>query len=313
MNKYFKYTMVAAAAALACACTKNEAAGSLAGHEMVPVQITLDSEDVHGALTRSGSPLFPEMENWIFDYYYCQYDRDGVSVTSGHRRTDVTMGDLSVKDQIWLWDLEGGSIYFIANIVPADSPYNDDPGWQAGNVIKIADNTATLKTMKFDMTQRIAAAERGDLRHMPMCGYWEGDITPAVNTEGDPFHMTATLGRMIVRMNIHVTNKSGKTVTGVTLSNVSTKAYIYPQVVNAPLDDTDYTSFTNDLSIANNGSASIYFYTAPNYCEKNGNVTTLTFTHADGTTASLEVGNDVAVSDYNLYMNTIYTYTITLK
>ena len=83
-----------------------------------------------------------------------------------------------------------------------------------------------------------------------MCGYWEGDITTANNTESDPFHMTVSLGRMIVRYNIQITNTSGSTVNEVTMSNVPTKAYIYPQVKNEILEDGDYTSITNTLNIA---------------------------------------------------------------
>ena len=281
-------------------------------HRMVPVEVSLSVEDVKDA-TRAAASLFPGVENWIFDYYYCQYNSSGISVTSGHRRADLVNGDLFAVDQVWLWDLEGCTVVYVANIRPAGGSYGDNPGWENGSVVKMADNMDTFRTMKFDMGERLALAEAGTLGHTPMCGYWKGNITPDINSASDPFHMTVTLGRMIVRINLVVTNKSSSAVNGVTLHDAAAKAYIYPQVKNTPLADEDYTDIDNNISIAKNGTANIYFYTAPNFCDGGGRRTSLSFTNAAGKTAVMEIGDNVEDGDYNLYMNTIYTYTITLK
>ena len=321
MNKTIKFATVALAALTMIGCAKETKQDNASKEKLVPVEVSfnIDMENIVGDLTRSDVALFPEVENWIFDYYYVQYYSTGMSRTSGHRRADVTMGDLVVRDQVWLYDIGDCTITFVANIVPAGADYGDNPLWEnpQTGIILIADNIDTYKTMKFDMTKRLEATEvtpghAGALKHMPMCGYWEGNVTEANNTESDPFHMTVTLGRMVSKLVVNINNKSGQTLTDVTLNNVATAAYIYPQAANDPLADSEYMTVTNTVNIANNASGTLYFYTAPNFCETDGNVTTMTFT-AGGKTATIPVGSDVEDGDYNLYMNTIYTLNVTLK
>ena len=218
------------------------------------------------------------------------------------------MGDLVVSDNVALQVISGGMVTFVANIIPANGDYSDDPGWEQGSTLKIADNIDTYKTLKFDMTERVQRAEAGTLHHTPMCGYWKGDITSAA-----PMLMTATLGRMIVRMNVIIDNQSTSAVTKVELKNAAAKAYIFPQVVNDALADGDYINLpANNVNIPAGTTSTVYFYTAPNFCTGGGKKTELTFT-AGGKTGSIELGSDLNSGDYNLYMNTIYTFNITLK
>ena len=297
------------AALVAASCSKEPSAGTPHVPRMVPVEVTVSADDG----TRAATSLFPGVENWIFDYYYCQYNADGVSVTSGHRRGDVVNGDLVARDRVWLWDLENCTVVYVANISPAGGAYPDDPGWKSGSIVKMADNIDAFKAMTFDMSARLGMAEDGSLKHTPMCGYWKGSVTPAVNSEADPFRMTVTLGRMLTKLTVMVTNKSGSAINGVTVRNAATKAYLYPQVENTPYGDGDYTDVHNDVSLANNASATWYFYTAPNFCTGGGRQTVLEFTNAAGKTASMAVGDDMDNGNMNLYMNTIYTYIVTVK
>ena len=73
-----------------------------------------------------------------------------------------------------------------------------------------------------------------------------------------------------------------------------------------------FITFTQSANIANNQSATFYFYTAPNYCQSNGLETTLEFT-AGGKKGTVKLGSDPEAGDYNLYMNTIYTFNVTVK
>ena len=321
MNNIIKFATIALAALTVIGCAK-ETKEAASQEKLVPVEVSfnIDMEDVVGDLTRANVSLFPEVENWIFDYYYVQFYSTGMSRTSGHRRTTVTMGDLEVRDQVWLYDLGECTITFVANIVPAGATYGDNPGWEntSTGVILIADNIDTYKTLKFDMTKRLQASEitpgqNGSLKHMPMCGYWEGSVTTANNTESDPFHMSVTLGRMVSKLIVNVNNMSGSAIRTVKLDKAATAAYIFPQAENDVLEDDEYMSVTNSVNIANNASSTLYFYTAPNFCETGGNVTTLTFTAANGKSATIPVGSDVDDGDYNLYMNTIYTLNVDLK
>lgn len=322
MKNIIKFATVALAALTVIGCAKESKQEAAPVGKLVPVEVAfnVDVEEVVGDLTRAQVSLFPEVENWIFDYYYVQFYSTGMSVTSGHRRTTLTTGDLEVHDQVWLWDIGDCTVTFVANILPANSPYGDDPRWenQQTHIIKIADNIDTYKTVKFDMTKRLQASEvtpgqAGALKHMPMCGFWEGSVTTANNTETDPFHMTVTLGRMVSKLIVNINNSCGSTINNVKLENVATAAYIYPQAENDPLEDDEYMTVSNSVSITNGNSATLYFYTAPNFCEVGGNVTTLTFTAANGKSATIPVGSDVDDGDYNLYMNTIYTLNVSLK
>ena len=307
MNKYIKIA-IAAALSAACACSCSKQAATEKEPELVNVELNLGIEEAMDALTRTATPLFPEEENWIFDYYLVQFNAEGVSVRTLHRRTNVSVGDLVVTDQVALQVISGGMLTFVANIVPANGDYSDNPGWEQGTTLKIADNIDTYKTLKFDMTERVQRAEAGTLHHTPMCGYWKGDITSAA-----PMLMTATLGRMIVRMNVIIDNQSTSAVTKVELKNAAAKAYIFPQVVNDALADGDYINLpANNVNIPAGTTSTVYFYTAPNFCTGGGKKTELTFT-AGGKTGSIELGSDLNSGDYNLYMNTIYTFNITLK
>lgn len=306
MNKYIKIA-IAAALAAACACSCSKQVATEKEPELVNVDLTLGIEEAMDALTRTATPLFPEDENWIFDYYLVQFNAEGVSVRTLHRRTAVSVGDLVVTDNVTLQVISGGMLTFVANIIPANGDYSDDPGWEQGSTMKIADNIDTYKTVKFDMTERVQRAEAGTLHHTPMCGYWKGDITTASTL------MTATLGRMIVRMNVIIDNQSTSAVTKVELKNAAAKAYIFPQVVNEALADEDYIDLpANNVNIPAGTTSTVYFYTAPNFCTGGGKKTELTFT-AGGKTGSIELGSDLNSGDYNLYMNTIYTFNITVK
>ena len=295
-------------AALAVACNKEPVPQE---DGLVTANVTLHLADIQGEMTKASEGLYPEVENWIFDFFYVQFNADGISVRSGHRRTNVTIGSLEVTEAVTLQTVPGNStVTFIANITPAGSTYSYIPPWENGSTIRIADNIASYKTVKFDMTERLTQAEAGSLKHTPMCGYWVGPVT------SNPFDLTATLGRMIVRLNVQVTNKSGAPLTEVALKNAAAKAYIFPQVDNTPLDaDADYMDIpANPVTIADGASATLYFYTAPNFCDSEGGKrTSLTFTKAGGQTASITLGNEVESGDFNLYMNTIYNYNITVK
>ena len=94
--------------------------------------------------------------------------------------------------------------------------------------------------------------------------------------------------------------------------NTAAKAYYFPQVENTDLTADDYITLSQNVNIANNKSATVYFYTAPNYCEGNGLHTKFEFT-AGGKTGTVDLGSDVPNEHYNLYMNTIYTFNITVK
>ena len=312
MNKYIRIASVAAAvAALACACSRE----NVPEPEYVDMPFVLSVEDAQGDLTRAAASLFPEVENWIFDIYYCQYSASGPSLMSGHIRKDiaVTDGSLSATESIRLATATNSTVVFAANFVPAGANYGDNPNWGESTItFGGVNNLGDLKNVKFDMSKRLAKAQDGTLKHMPMTGYWVGDVTGAAGGTGlKP--ATVTMGRLVSKICVNITNNSGAAINSVKINNASTKAYLFPQAENTALAAEDYTTFTDNVNIANGASGTLYFYTAPNFCVENGNVTSFTFTNASGESATQIVGSDLEVEDYNLYMNTIYTFHFTLK
>ena len=307
MKAYYVFA-AAVTALLALACSKDVPSQE---DGLVTANVTLNLADIQGEMTKASEGLYPEVENWIFDFFYVQFNADGISVRSGHRRTEVSIGSLVVTEAVMLQTVPGNStVTFVANVRPAGSSYSYVPNWENGSTILIADNIASYKAVKFDMTERLSMAEDGSLKHVPMCGYWVGPVTES------PFDLTATLGRMIVRLNVQITNNSGAALTQVALKDAAAKAYIFPQVDNTPLDaDADYMDIpANTVDIAEGTSTMLCFYTAPNFCNGDGGKrTSLTFTKAGGQTASIELGNEAENGDFNLYMNTIYNYNITVK
>ena len=328
MNKYIRIASVAAAAAaLLCACSRE--LNPQAEPEYVEVPFELSIADVPGDATRATTALFPENENWIYDYYYIQFIGDASAYT-GHMRKTVTTGDLTVTENIRLRVGANSTVIFVANIVPAGSNYVDSPGWDAtdgsvqildeNGIPFLADNengVLTLnkfKKLRFNMNNRLVRIQASDnsMKHMPMCGYWEGNVAASGSGTTNTVPATVTMGRMVSRMNVNITNKTGSPITQVRLLNTAAKAYYFPQVENTDLTADDYITLSQNVNIANNNSATVYFYTAPNYCEGNGLHTKLEFT-AGGKTGTVDLGSDVPNDHYNLYMNTIYTFNITVK
>jgi hypothetical protein len=166
-----------------------------------------------------------------------------------------------------------------------------------------------------------------------MCGYWEG--TP---TEGASINVT--LGRMIARLNVTIKNSTSNSLSldetnnrdrrlTIKLQNVPTKTYLFPSVDAAPLDATydasNYITFEEtEVVISKNKSISRYYYVAPNYCTTEEGATNFFFQYNNNKTtqsvkylkSTIVLGTDAPGTsnrDLNLYHNTIYNFTITLK
>ena len=318
MKKNTLHIAILALSFLAIGCAKT---GNADEPKYVTVQLTVSATDVL-ADTRSDMPLFPEQENWIWDFYYVQYDNEGRTGGSGHIRSDATNGELSITAPVVIREANETTILVVANIEPAGAHYSDNPGWRIGSAIFIGGGQGYLsnaKLTKFDMTKRLTRDSEGHystLNHMPMCGYWEGKVTAGSNN----YPINIALGRMVTRMNVNITNNSNYDVDTVTLNNVAMGAYVYPQYSNAPLASGDYLSapVTQNVPIPRGTTKTLYFYSAPNYCDEN-HITSIQFHSGSRVSAPKELGSyivdesDRSKNDYNLYMNTIYTFNLTLN
>lgn len=318
MDKYLKIILAAGCIALAASCEKTQEPAPAASR-LVPVQVSLSGagEDAPTRYPRNAA-LKPEEENWIWDYYYIQFNSKGIALVSGHRRADVEAGDMVVSDEIDLYNESGSTVVFIANISPKGASYGDDPLWKSPDgVVSITDNLPSFQKMKFDMSKRIVAALNGTLRHMPMSGYWTGDVDGSSD-----FRISVSMGRMVSRINLNFMNASDRVLSKVTLRNVSKKAYLFPQVTNAPLGAGDYMQIVynvdgsnQDVNIKPNQSRTLVFYSAPNFCVGSDRATDLVVKMGGSSgqlLSPLKLGDDPADGDYNLYQNTTYNFNITV-
>ena len=80
MKKNIVFVTLALAALVGC--SKEQSKDQAAESQLVPVEVTLKIDDIVGGATRSETALFPEDENWLFDYYFVQFHAEGASVVS---------------------------------------------------------------------------------------------------------------------------------------------------------------------------------------------------------------------------------------
>ena len=156
-----------------------------------------------------------------------------------------------------------------------------------------------------DLSSDIDGANDGTLEDMPMFGYWEGGISVETN------NVQVSLGRMLTRINLVINNQSGSTQNVTSMSNVSKKVYVFPDVDHAALPDSAYMTVDIKRVVASGKTAELYFYMAPN------------FTAGEDNATKLNIGSETVIlsngapsdspRDFNLYHNSNYTFTINVK
>lgn len=289
----------------------------------VPVHLSVGAETMAGKEeTRVLSPLFPDVENLIYDIWVLQYMKESNFATlikSVHLRGDATEGVTSYDvDDVSLYPVDS-YVCIIANRnvnTPSAEYVNifDSPE-QASNAQIFSNFRTTLVTIP------VAAINSGEVNWFLMCGYWEG--TPSANAA-----INVLLGRMMARLNVTIVNSAfGTSHTPVLLNfkirNVPTKTYLFPSVNQNPLDWKDTKNYIEldelNVSLKKNVQKNLYYYVAPNYSNTEDGATKFDAYYTDNSGkeyhANVVLGTDapgVANRDYNLYQNTIYSYTITL-
>lgn len=251
-------------------------------------------------LAKADSPLIPDVENLIYDVWILQYDKMGLLINAGtshERKTDN--GSLTATVTATLAVADGCTICVLANL---------DRG------VPDADRTwpQTLTDFKtrvdvVDLSVDILDANNGTLEDMPMSGYWEGDITSTKE------NIQVSLGRMLARINLVINNVSSSACTLESVSNVPIKTYAFPSVNHDPLPQYAYQSSLNiSQSVDSGASKELYFYVAPNFTAGETNATKLKIAGKPDVVLSNGSPSD-SPRDYNLYHNSNYTFTITIK
>lgn len=262
--------------------------------ETVEVTLTLNG----APLAKADSPLIPDVENLIYDVWILQYDKMGLLIDKGtaHERA-TSSGSLTATVTTTFAVGEGNTICVLANL-------------DKGNASAARTWPQTLSEFKtscdvVDLSDDINAANAGTLEDMPMFGYWEGGISVETN------NVQVSLGRMLTRINLVINNQSGSTQTVGSMSNVSKKVYVFPDVDHAALPDSAYMTVAINQKVESGKTAELYFYMAPNFTAGENNATKL---NIGGKNVILSNGAPSdSPRDFNLYHNSNYTFTINVK
>lgn len=263
--------------------------------ETVEVTLTLNG----APLAKADSPLIPDVENLIYDVWILQYDKMGLLIDKGtaHERA-TSSGSLTATVTTTFAVGEGNTICVLANL--------DKGNASAARIWPQTLNEFKTSCDVVDLSDDINAANAGTLEDMPMFGYWEGDISVETN------NVQVSLGRMLTRINLVINNQSSSTQTVTSMSNVSKKVYVFPDVDHAALPDDAYMTVDNiNRVVASGKTAELYFYMAPNFTAGEENATKLKI---GGKTVILSNGAPSdSPRDFNLYHNSNYTFTINVK
>lgn len=296
MKKIFIYAAILLSSAAGCS-------------RKTPFRTEVVTVDLHiGTDTKADSPLTPDIENLIYDIWVIQYNDKNILNPDYtiHYRAE-TAGQMGISLPVELNTGDGNTICVVANLDRGNS--SASRSWH--------DNLEGYVSTLHDFTSTIIAAETGNLEEMPMCGYWTGDITSETTS------LNVSLSRVLTRINIVLENETGENVNNtISLSNIPVKAYLFPDVhiqESRILPDDAYLSypFSMDIEIENGKTLELYYYCAPNLCSPDGSheepdrAMRLT---VGGNTIILSSGSPSAeYRDFNLYHNSNYTFTITLK
>lgn len=265
--------------------------------------------DLHiGTDTKADLPLTPDIENLIYDIWVIQYNDKNILNPdyTRHYRAD-RYGQTSISLPVELNTGEDNTICVVANLDRGNS--SASRSWH--------DNLEGYVSTLHDFTSTIIAAETGNLEEMPMCGFWSGDIT------SETLSLNVSLSRVLTRINIVLNNETGNTVNNtISISNIPVKAYLFPDVhiqESRILPDNAYLAypFSKEIEIEDGKTRELYYYCAPNLCSPDGSYEeperAMKLTIGGKSIILSNSSPSAEYRDYNLYHNSNYTFTITLK
>lgn len=298
-DKLTKYILLCLLACIGTGCEQTDTLSNSETRKEVKVRFSLGMLPAEGTGTRASAPHVPEVENLIYDIWVLQFNENGILLD-----TDTKYYPREDESGLYVEDF-GATLIAAQNSTVCLVVNTNDPD------ISWPNNFPAFQRMLLDVQ---ASNDLSRRNRMPMCGYWQGDVT------GDGQVLSALLCRMMTRINLVVNNQTGAALADgtVRLENVPTKAYVYPRINQETLPDDAYTSegFSDIFtSIASEASQEFYYYIAPNICSGEDHATKVTVTSGDKTW-SVTLGTsapDESDRIYTLYANNYYTFTLNLK
>lgn len=298
-DKVTKYVLLCLLACIWTGCEQSETPGNAETGKEVNVRFSLGMLPAEGTDTRASAPHLPEVENLIYDIWVLQFNENGIllDTETKYYPREGESGLLVEDFEATLITAQNTTVCLVVN--------TNDP------TISWPNNFPAFQRMLLDVQSSNDLSLRD---RMPMCGYWQGDVT------GNGQVLSALLCRMMTRINLVLNNETGAALESgnVTLENIPTKAYVYPRLNQEALPDDAYSSnpFTDSFTnIAAGASQQFYYYIAPNICSGEVHATKVTI-NSGGKTWNVTLGTsapDEAERIYTLYANNYYTFTLNLK
>ncbi|MDM8309288.1 DUF4906 domain-containing protein [Phocaeicola barnesiae] len=298
-DKLTKYILLCLLACIGTGCEQTDTLSNAEIGKEVKVRFSLGMLPAEGTGTRASAPHVPEVENLIYDIWVLQFNENGIllDTETKYYPREGESGLFVENFKATLIEAQNSTVCLVVN--------TNDPK------ISWPNNFPAFQRMLLDVQ---ASNELSRRDRMPMCGYWQGNVTE------DGQVLSALLCRMMTRINLVVNNQTGAALDGtVALENVPTKAYVYPRINQEALPDNAYTTsedFSDRFtSIASGDSQEFYYYIAPNICSGEDHATKVTVTSGDETW-SVTLGTsapDESDRIYTLYANNYYTFTLNLK
>ena len=299
-DKLTKYILLCLLACIGTGCEQTDTLSNSETGKEVNVRFSLGMLPAEGTDTRASARHLPEVENLIYDIWVLQFNENGIllDTETKYYPRDGESGLFVENFKATLIAARNSTVCLVVN--------TNDP------TISWPNNFPAFQRMLLDVQASNDLSRRD---RMPMCGYWQGNVT------GNGQVLSALLCRMMTRINLVVNNQTGDALAGgtVALKNVPTRAYVYPRINQEALPDDAYTSeesFSDRFtSIASGDSQEFYYYIAPNICSGEDHATKVTVT-SGGKTWSVTLGTsapDESDRIYTLYANNYYTFTLNLK
>lgn len=297
-DKLTKYILLCLLVCIGTGCEQTEVSSNVNIGKEVKVRFSLGMLPAEGTDTRASAPHLPEVENLIYDIWVLQFNENGIllDTETKYYPREGESGLFVENFKATLIAAQNSTVCLVVN--------TNDP------TISWPNNFPAFQRMLLDVQASNDLSRRD---RMPMCGYWQGNVTE------DGQKLSALLCRMMTRINLVVNNQTGDALADgtVRLENVPTKAYVYPRINQEALPDNAYIndSFSDSLSISSGDSQEFYYYIAPNICSGEGHATKVTVT-SGGKTWSVTLGTsapDESDRIYTLYANNYYTFTLNLK
>lgn len=318
--KYISYISLALAVILSgCADVADLTSENEEGKViMVPFSIGAADYECDDA-TKSLAPYIPDVENLIYDIWVVQYSSRGILLPSSTFHYRTTMPGTLVVGGVEYAGSTSQGFALIESTEPCTVCFIANMG---DNVPEWPDNIYAFQEVMMPVLSTDASQQ---LSRTPMCGYYHGPITHGSS-------VNVSLGRMITRLNVIISNQTGKEITdlNVSITNAPRYAHIYPHTDITPMNEAEKEGTRSQrdagISLAAGETKNLYYYIAPNLYGAAWPTTLWTTCNVGGVPmqGAMILGDSVPDSseqdvyppvtpadrDLRLYPNNQYTFTI---